>query len=195
VDRVRRRAVFLDRDGTLNVRPPEHEYLTTAADFVWLPEAREAVGKLAQAGFVLTVVSNQRGVGRGLVSPEAIREIERLIQRDLAAEGCSIESFRYCFHADEDGCNCRKPRPGMILDLADELNLDLAESWVIGDAPSDVVAGRAAGCRTALLGRARRNEAKTDLVVDSLAAACDAIVDGPQFAASESPRSNSSTSA
>jgi histidinol-phosphate phosphatase family protein len=190
---VSRRAVFLDRDGTLNVRPAEHEYVTSAEDFAWLPGAPEAVGKLARAGYVLTVVSNQRGVGRGLVSPEVLREIEQRIQRDLAVEACSIESFRYCFHSNEDGCDCRKPRPGMILDLADELDLDLPQSWVIGDAPSDMAAGRVAGCRTALVGGGRADDA--DLLAASLAEASDAIAEGVQPAASESSRSNSSMSA
>jgi len=188
-----RRAVFLDRDGTLNVTPEPHEYVTSAEAFVWIPGARDAVGRLAQAGYVLTVVSNQRGVGRGLVSPEILSEIEQGIQRDLAVEGCAIERFRYCFHGDEDGCDCRKPRPGMILELAAELDLDLCESWVIGDAPSDVAAGRAAGCRTALVGAARADDA--DLLAASLAEASDAIVNGLQPADDESSRSNSSMSA
>jgi D-glycero-D-manno-heptose 1,7-bisphosphate phosphatase len=187
-----RRAVFLDRDGTLNVNPAEHDYVKSESDFAWIPGAREAVARLARAGYVLTVVSNQRGVGRGLVSRGVLRAIEQRIQRDLAAEGCAIESFRYCFHGDEDGCACRKPQPGMILELAEDLDLDLAASWVIGDAPSDVAAGRAAGCRTALVGRTR---ADADLLAPSLAAAADAIVDEFQSAAGVSSRSNSSTRA
>jgi D-glycero-D-manno-heptose 1,7-bisphosphate phosphatase len=185
--------VFLDRDGTLNVKPAQHQYVTSAEDFTWLPGAREGLGKLAHAGYVLAVVSNQRGVGRGLVSPEVLLEIERRIQRDLAEEGCAIERFRYCFHNDEDGCDCRKPRPGMILDVAAELELDLATSWVIGDDPGDVAAGRAAGCRTALVGGAHSEAA--DLLVASVAEASDAIVNGFQPAAGKSSRSNSSTSA
>jgi D-glycero-D-manno-heptose 1,7-bisphosphate phosphatase len=185
--------VFLDRDGTLNVRPAPHQYVTSAEDFAWIPGAREGLGKLAQAGYLLAVVSNQRGVGRGLVSPGVLREIERRIQRDLAVEGCAIERFRYCVHGEEDGCDCRKPRPGMILALADELELDLATSWVVGDDPADVAAGRAVGCRTALVGGAHAEG--VDLLVASVAAASEAIVDGFQPVAGESSRSNSSTSA
>jgi D-glycero-D-manno-heptose 1,7-bisphosphate phosphatase len=187
-----RRAVFLDRDGTLNVRPPEHDYVTSPDDFAWIPGAVEGVATLARSGYVLTVVSNQRGVGRGLVSREVLGEIERRMQRDLAAEGCSIERFRYCFHTDEEGCDCRKPRPGMILGLSEELDLDLGSSWVIGDAPSDVAAGRAAGCLTALVGG---GTAEADLVAPSLRAASEVIASGLQFAASEPPGSNSSISA
>lgn len=190
--RLSRRAVFLDRDGTLNVRPPEHQYVTSADGFTWIPGAREGLARLAQAGYALTVVSNQRGVGRGLVTHTVLREIEERIQRDLADQGCAIERFRYCFHGDEDDCECRKPRPGMIVQLADELDLDLGASWVIGDAPSDVEAGRAAGCRTALVGGAH---ADADLLAPSLAAASDAIATGVQPVASESSDSNSSTRA
>lgn len=147
-----RPAAFLDRDGTLNVRPAEHEYLASEGDFVWLSGAREAMARLHDSGYILAVVSNQRGVARDLVSMSAVREIERRIQRDLAGFGCSVEAFRYCFHDLGDACECRKPRPGMLLDLARDLDLDLSQSWMIGDMESDIAAGRAAGCHTALVG-------------------------------------------
>ena len=187
-----RRAVFLDRDGTLNVRAAEHEYITSPDDFAWIPGALEGVATLARSGYLLTVVSNQRGVGRGLVSREVLAEIEQRMQRDLAAEGCAIESFRYCFHSDEDDCDCRKPRPGMLLALAEELDLDLGASWIIGDTAADVAAGRAAGCLTALVGGACADAA---LLAPSLIAASEAIARGFQPAARESSRSNSSISA
>jgi D-glycero-D-manno-heptose 1,7-bisphosphate phosphatase len=162
-----RRAAFLDRDGTLNVRPPDHEYVTSADDFVWLPSAAEAMARLSSAGFLLAVVSNQRGVARGFVSPAVLDEIERRIQRDLAELGCRVDAFRYCFHDLDDACDCRKPRPGMLRDLGRELELDLARSWMIGDADSDVEAGRAAGCRTALVTTGTRAFG-ADLVAPSL---------------------------
>jgi D-glycero-D-manno-heptose 1,7-bisphosphate phosphatase len=175
--------VFLDRDGTLNVKPAEHEYVTDPADFVWLPHAAEAVARLAQGGFALTVVSNQRGVARGLVSPGVLRAIEQQIQLDLAAYGCAIEAFRYCFHHSHEGCDCRKPKPGLILDLARDMDLSLERSWVIGDSETDVLAGTAAGCSTALIAAAAGVEA--DVVAPSLLAASDVILQrvaaaGPQ---------------
>ena len=144
-DRGARAAVFLDRDGTLNVNPPPHQYLTRAGDFRWLPGAQDGVVRLAAAGFVLGVVSNQRGIARGLVTPQVLGEIERRIQADLAARGVRIEAFRYCPHDLDDHCDCRKPRPGMLRDLARPLEVDLTRSWMIGDSESDVEAGRAAG--------------------------------------------------
>jgi D-glycero-D-manno-heptose 1,7-bisphosphate phosphatase len=169
-----RSAIFLDRDGTLNVKPPEHEYVTSVEGFVWLPGAREAVAQLARAGFVLTVVSNQRGVARGLVSLETLGRIEERIQNDLRPYGCAIASFRYCVHA-ADACDCRKPKPGMLLELAEALNLDLGASWIVGDAESDVRAGEAAGCRTAVVGDAS-SQIEADVQARTLLEASDLIL-------------------
>ena len=149
-----RRAVFLDRDGVLNVRPPEHEYVTSPQDFVWLSGAADGAARLARAGYLLAIVSNQRGVARGLVSSETLQAIEQLIQDELAVRGASVTSFRYCLHDESAGCSCRKPRPGMILDLAAEFDIDLRNSWLVGDSESDVRAGRAAGCKTVFVGDA-----------------------------------------
>jgi D-glycero-D-manno-heptose 1,7-bisphosphate phosphatase len=172
---VSRPAVFLDRDGTLNVRPPEHQYLTSAEDFAWLPGAEKGVARLAKAGYVLAVASNQRGASRGLVEPSMLNGIEALIQRGLADYDCAIEAFRYCPHELSAGCNCRKPRPGLLLDLARDLGLDLGRSWMIGDAETDVLAGRSAGCRTALIGTAP-NSCEPDVVASTLEEASALIV-------------------
>jgi D-glycero-D-manno-heptose 1,7-bisphosphate phosphatase len=171
---MKRRAVFVDRDGTLNVRPREHEYVTAERDFTWLPGAATGLARLAHAGYVLAVVSNQRGVARGLVRLQALHAIEAKIQRDLARYGCEITAFRYCTHGDEDGCECRKPRPGMILDLVRELDIDLAGSWVIGDSESDVRAGEAAGCGTVLIGESD-HDVRPDLKARCLAEASDLL--------------------
>jgi D-glycero-D-manno-heptose 1,7-bisphosphate phosphatase len=160
------RAIFLDRDGTLNVRPAEHEYLRDVADFAWLPGSVEAVARLSKAGFVVAVVSNQRGVARGLVTEETLRRVELRMQRSLSAAGGRIDAFRYCVHDVADGCDCRKPKPRMLLDLARELRLDLEGSWMIGDTEEDVLAGEAAGCRTVLLGSAPRTSSPTLLARD-----------------------------
>jgi D-glycero-D-manno-heptose 1,7-bisphosphate phosphatase len=164
---VSRRAIFLDRDGTLNVKPPEHEYLTAPEDFAWLPGAQRGAARLAHAGYVLVVASNQRGVARGLVEPAVLRAIEALIQRGLGRFDCVIAAFRYCPHEESAGCECRKPRPGLLLDLARDLDLDLSRSWMIGDSNTDVLAGQAAGCRTVLIGPARPTCAP-DLIAPSL---------------------------
>jgi histidinol-phosphate phosphatase family protein len=167
--------VFLDRDGTLNVRPPEHAYVTSERDFVWLPGATEAMARLNQAGYLLAVVSNQRGVARGSVSPEVLAAIEDRIQRDLVASRCRVRTFRYCTHDEDEGCDCRKPKPGMLLAVAQEIGVDLRRSWMVGDSESDIRAGQAAGCRTALIGYPT-TDLRPDLVATSLLDATDAIL-------------------
>ena len=171
-----RPAAFLDRDGTLNVRAAEHHYVCSPDDFEWLPGAAAGAARLAKAGYALVVVSNQRGLARGLVTHAVLREIEALIQAGLEAEGCRVEAFRYCPHDLADACACRKPMPGLLLDAAADLDLDLAASWMIGDADSDVRAGQAAGCRTALIGTASGTTA--DLTAPSLDAASERILAG-----------------
>ena len=171
---VTRRAVFLDRDGTLNVRPARHDYVRSPDQFTWLPGSREALAQLARAGYVLAVVSNQRGIARGLLTQETLDGIERRIEVDLRPFRCRITSFRYCPHDVRDGCVCRKPKPGMLLELARELDLDLARSWVVGDSETDVLAARAAGCRAALVG-AVPSVSHPDVVAPSLADAAEVI--------------------
>jgi D-glycero-D-manno-heptose 1,7-bisphosphate phosphatase len=143
-----RPAVFLDRDGTINVRPPEHEYLTDPSEFRWLPGALDGMLKLAQAGLPLIVVSNQRGVARGLVTERTLSQVEAVIQAALGPYGHRVEAFRYCPHDLAAGCECRKPKPGLLRAAARDLDLDLEHSWMIGDTEADIEAGRAAGCRT-----------------------------------------------
>jgi D-glycero-D-manno-heptose 1,7-bisphosphate phosphatase len=167
VSRLTRPAVFLDRDGTLNESPGEHRYVRSPDGFVWIQDAKDALTLLARAGYALVVVSNQRGIARGLVTKGVLAEIEERMQEDLGRSGCRIEAFRYCPHDLDERCSCRKPEPGLLLGAARELELDLARSWMIGDSPTDVAAGRAAGCRTLLVGSAA-NGCEPDLVADSL---------------------------
>jgi histidinol-phosphate phosphatase family protein len=179
---VSARAAFLDRDGTLNLRPPEHEYVRSVDDFQWLPGAIEGLARLHRAGYLLAVVSNQQGVARGVVSRSTLLDIEARIQEDLRSVGCQIGAFRYCVHAVEDRCACRKPEPGLLRDLARELDLAVSQSWMIGDAESDVEAGRAAGCRTALVGASSE---RADIVADSLDEA-SRLIAGARSAAARS---------
>jgi D-glycero-D-manno-heptose 1,7-bisphosphate phosphatase len=145
----RRPAVFLDRDGTLiedvgYPRDPEAVRL--------LEGAPEALAALRRAGFALVVVSNQSGIGRGLVSQEEADAVHARFVAELRARGVELDDVRYCPHAPEDACACRKPAAGLLLDSARELGLDLDRSFMVGDKPTDVEAGRTAGCRTVLYG-------------------------------------------
>ena len=161
----------------MNVKPGEHEYVTTPDRFVWLPCARAGIARLAAAGYLIAVVSNQRGVARGLFHPSILAELEARIQNDLRPYRCAIDAFRYCVHDIDAGCTCRKPEPGMILAVAEEFDIDLSRSWMVGDAESDVRAGAAAGCRTALIGPPCAS-VSADLVVRSLDEASRRITSG-----------------
>ena len=146
---MRRPTVFLDRDGTLiedvgYPRDPETVRL--------LEGAVEALAALRRAGYALVVVSNQSGIGRGIVTQEQAEAVHERFVQELRAHGVELDDARYCPHRPEDACACRKPAAGLLLDSARELGLDLARSFMVGDKPDDVEAGRAAGCRTVLLG-------------------------------------------
>lgn len=147
-----RPAAFIDRDGTINVQPPEHQYLGSVEELEILPGTMEGLRALADCGFVLAIASNQRGVGRGLISMDDVDAIDAEIRRLAAEAGAEIAGSYYCPHLNDDDCDCRKPRPGLLLRAAEELDLDLSASWMVGDSATDIEAGAAAGCRTAYLG-------------------------------------------
>ncbi len=139
-----RKAAFLDRDGTI-IR--DEVYLKDPSRVRLLPGAADALRALASRGFALVVVSNQSGVARGLIAPADLARVHARLVEVLAAEGIRLDGAYHCVHGPADGCDCRKPRPGMLLQAARELGLDLAASVMIGDKPSDVEAGAAAGAR------------------------------------------------
>lgn len=139
-----RAAAFLDRDGILNARPAPHDCVRDVAELELLPGVGEAVRTLVDSGYEVVVVSNQRGVARGLVTLETLHAIEERLRREARRP----IGFYYCTHDEHEGCDCRKPKPGLLLQAARELGLDLARSTMIGDSESDVGAGRAAGART-----------------------------------------------
>ena len=148
-----RRAIFLDRDGVLvrDVGP-----LTNAADIVLTPGVAQGLARLSRAGFLLVVVSNQTAVARGLLDERGVIELQRQIEARIVAEnGPALDGFYFCPHHPQAtrlelraDCACRKPAPGLLLQAAAELELSLAESFMIGDRASDVVAGLRAGCTT-----------------------------------------------
>jgi histidinol-phosphate phosphatase family protein len=145
------KAVFLDRDGVINRKAPEGQYVTQWEDFHILPGVVEGIALLNRAGFCVIVVTNQRCVAKGLMS---IAELERMHQRMsdlLARSGAAIDGIYCCPHEMEPPCNCRKPAPGMLLDAAREHGIELSASWIIGDSDIDIEAGRNAGCKTAFL--------------------------------------------
>lgn len=142
------KAVFLDRDGVIN-RNLEGTYVREISDFEFLPGSVEAVHLLAGAGFLPVVVSNQAGVGKGLMSPGQLDHLDRWMREGIGLQ-TPIKSY-YCTHAPGDGCGCRKPEPGLLLRAAGEMGIDLGRSWLVGDNVTDILAGRRAGCKTVMV--------------------------------------------
>jgi D-glycero-D-manno-heptose 1,7-bisphosphate phosphatase len=142
IDRV---AVFLDRDGTLI---EDAGYPRDPALVRLLPGAAKSLRALAASGLVLVVVSNQSGVGRGLVTSGEAAAVRERFEECLRAGGVRLHASYYCPHAPWEGCPCRKPSPGMLLRAAEDLGIDLGRSFLVGDKTSDVEAGRRAGCST-----------------------------------------------
>ncbi len=144
-----KRAVFLDRDGVLNrsiLRGGRPYAPTTPGEFTLLPGVPQALRRLQGAGFLTIVVTNQPDIATGKQSPEDLTEMHRLLRQWV-----SVDDIKICCHTDADACECRKPRPGMLLAAASEHNIDLARSYMIGDRWRDVAAGPAAGCMTIFL--------------------------------------------
>jgi D-glycero-D-manno-heptose 1,7-bisphosphate phosphatase len=188
-----RRAAFVDRDGVINelVADPRSglpESPLRADQVALIPRAAAALRALANAGFLLVGVSNQPAAAKGTVSLAALEAVQARVLELLAREEVKFDAFRVCMH-HPDGlvdnlsgpCECRKPAPGMLLDAAAELAVDLGESWMIGDTDADILAGQAAGCRTVLVAHApsahkRRGSIDADRTVASLAEASEVIV-------------------
>ncbi|MFQ5610861.1 MAG: D-glycero-beta-D-manno-heptose 1,7-bisphosphate 7-phosphatase [Anaerolineae bacterium] len=174
-----RAAVFLDRDGVINYN--RDDYVKRWAEFRFLPGALAALRRLAASPFQIVVVTNQSALGRGLLDPAGLECIHARMSRAVLAAGGRIDRIFYCPHRPEDGCACRKPRPGLLEQAARALNIDLARSYLVGDALSDIQAAQAAGCLPLLVltGRgaaARQQSAGRYQVVRDLGAAVDWIL-------------------
>jgi D-glycero-D-manno-heptose 1,7-bisphosphate phosphatase len=178
------RAVFLDRDGVINRKPPEGGYVTAWVDLEFLPGAAAAISQLNKAGYKVIVVSNQRCIAKGLITVSEMDAIHLRMCRDLASAGATIDGVYYCPHEKQPACTCRKPAPGMLLSAARDHAIDLAESWIIGDSDVDVAAGRNAGCKTArLIVEGESPESKADIVSSSLVDAIQEILRSELIAA------------
>lgn len=143
-----KKAAFIDRDGVLNVRPPKAQYVEKPSAFIWIPGAREAVKLLNNAGIITILFSNQPGVARGMMSEQDLALVEKKMQKDLQESGAGMDYCYYCLHGWDDGCDCRKPKPGLLYRAQRDLSLNLTECIVFGDDERDIKAGQAAGCRT-----------------------------------------------
>jgi len=172
-----KKAAFLDRDGVINRKAPEDQYVTRWEQMEFLPGAREAIRWLNNAGFLVIVVSNQRCVAKGLITTDELDSLHGRMRREFQAAGARIDAIYYCPHDDQPPCGCRKPQPGMLLDAARTHDVNLAASWMIGDSEHDVEAGRNAGCNTArLIVDEQSIDGDADVVASSLLAAVHKIL-------------------
>jgi D-glycero-D-manno-heptose 1,7-bisphosphate phosphatase len=177
-DRGVNRAVFLDRDGVIN-RPDFKDGRVVAPirleDFHLMPGIHDLVDLLHRKNFKLVVVTNQPDVIQGRVKLETVEGMHELLQKEL-----KVDRVYACFHVDADGCECRKPKPGMLLTAAKDFHIDLTRSFIIGDTWRDMGAGKAAGCATILLSTSyNRNDnggELADSIVESLHEAGDLIL-------------------
>lgn len=158
--RNKQKAIFLDRDGTINKYVG---YLRTPEQFELLDGVGEAIRKINLSGYLAIVVTNQPVIARGEVTVDGLQEIHNKMETMLGKEGAYLDGVYYCPHHPDKGfageveelkivCECRKPKAGLLLQAAKDFNIDLSQSWMIGDSENDVLAGRNAGCKTALIG-------------------------------------------
>jgi D-glycero-D-manno-heptose 1,7-bisphosphate phosphatase len=177
-------AIFLDRDGVLIEN--RADYVREWSQVAVFPEALRALAGLAVSRYKIIIVTNQSAVGRNLISLETAREINHRLIQLINQNGGRVDGIYMCPHKPEDECACRKPQPGLLLQAARDLSLDLRASWMIGDAWSDLLAGRSAGVRGAIMVRTGRgaeellhpqsNNINGHLVFNDLSEALEAIL-------------------
>ena len=171
---VARPAVFLDRDGVIIEN--RNDYIKSWDEVHFLPKVFEALRRLTQSEYALVLVTNQSAVGRGIISWEQAMEINQRVIAEIEARGGRVDASYLCPHHPDEGCACRKPAPGMLLRAAEELGLDLAHSYAIGDALSDIQAAQVAGVRGILVLTGRGVEQASLLGAQGLSS-CPIMID------------------
>ena len=196
------KAVFLDRDGVINelIYYREQDIIDspfTVEQFRLLPGVSEAIKRFREMDYKVVLVSNQPCIAKGNLSEETFEGIRSKMRKELAKEGAFLDSEYYCFHHPESkierlkaNCECRKPKPGLLLQAAKDMDIDLPQSWMIGDNLTDVKAGKDAGTRTILLGRMKcelcrlmdEEDARPDFIIPNLLEATNLVseVRGPK---------------
>lgn len=143
--------LFLDRDGVINKNARPHEYITRIGDFVFLPGTFESLQKLRDAGYDFYIITKQAAAARGLASYEDIAKTNAYMEQKLADAGVPLSGVYCCTHGYDDGCDCRKPKPGLFFQAAREHHIDLSRAVFLGDSEEDKKAGAAAGVRTIII--------------------------------------------
>jgi len=147
----RRPAIILDRDGVLNEKSQKARYVRSWSEFKWLPGAKEAIRLLKCTGYIVIIVTNQAGIARGIMTESDLTSIHEQMKKDLAEIGASVDAIYYCPHGWDEGCECRKPKPGMLFQAQRDFHLDLTRTFFVGDDIRDIQAGEQVGCKTLLV--------------------------------------------
>jgi D-glycero-D-manno-heptose 1,7-bisphosphate phosphatase len=168
-----RPTIFLDRDGVIIEN--RAEYVRSLDEVAFIPSALRALAEIAASDYAIVVVTNQAGVGKGLVSAEMVESIHERLRSEIERAGGRVDAIYFCPHTDADECDCRKPKPGLLLRAARDHGLDLSRSWMIGDALTDLQAGEMAGARSLLVLTGRGEEQKAMHRLDGFADLAEAL--------------------
>ena len=178
------RVVFLDRDGVINKDSPE--YVKNRDEFNFLPGSLDALSRLHKAGFEIIIITNQSAINRGITTLAALEEIHRVLREKTRQHGGDIRDIFFCPHRPDEGCNCRKPKPGMIRQACERYAIDLNTAIMVGDSTKDIECGNNGGCNATVLVRTGNgletekelisSQIPVDYVADDLADAVDWIL-------------------
>lgn len=172
------KAVFLDRDGVIIRKALDDGYIADWSEVEFLPGSIEAIRTLHKQGFMVIVVTNQRGVATGRIDLSSLEDIHTRLRAVVSDNGGTISAIYFCPHLIAENCSCRKPKPGMLLRAAKDHGLNLSECWMVGDSLTDIEAGRRAGCRTVLISSSSgRQEPKPDVCERALSVAVNRILE------------------
>ncbi|MBU2540157.1 D-glycero-beta-D-manno-heptose 1,7-bisphosphate 7-phosphatase [Patescibacteria group bacterium] len=144
------KAVFLDRDGTININKPE--YVNKIKDFKFASGVIPALQKLSKTGYKIIIATDQSGVGRGYFKENDLKKLHQWMLRELKKKGIRIDKIYYCPHQAKDNCSCRKPKIGMVLKAVKDFGINLSKSWIVGDDERDIIVGREANIKTIKIG-------------------------------------------
>ena len=158
-----KKAIFLDRDGVINLE--KKDYVKSIKEFQIRDDVPKAIAKLKEKGFLVIVITNQSAINRKLLTIEVLNEIHNHLQKILKNNNTSIDYFYFCPHRPDEKCKCRKPNPGMILKAAQEHDIDMNQSFMIGDSLTDIQAAEKAGCEGILL---NQNQTLLEIITQKL---------------------------
>ncbi len=171
---MKNKAIFLDRDGVINV---EKSYIRSPKELIIYNHVAHSVHKLKQAGFLVIMITNQSGIARGYLTEKTLKAIHRKIEKTLSVENTSLDGIYYCPHHPKKGaihkyiraCDCRKPKPGMLIQAAIDFNIDLSKSYFLGDSDTDMIAAKSANCAAVGVKQGHKmDESKCDYLFENL---------------------------